>query len=184
MVKINIADEIRRITNETAANAASKALEVAEQAKAKAAEVSTLAIAEALKAATLAATKAADAASAAAQIAASTSKDLEYIKKDISDTKNDIKAINEKLDIKYVSKEEFLPTKEMYNKLEDKFALKQELINHARIDVDTFTEIKLSLNKLITVDQFSTVRAVVYGMVGLILTSVMGGLMYLLLNAN
>lgn len=106
MAKLSIQDEIKRITNETAAAAASKALEVAELAKQKAAEVSTLAIAKALEAATLAATRAAEAASAAASIAASTSKDLEYIKKDISDTKIDIKAINEKLDSKYVSKED------------------------------------------------------------------------------
>lgn len=106
MAKTSIQDEIRRITNETAAQAASKALEVAEQAKAKAAEVSTLAIAEALKAATLAATRAAEAASAAANIAASTSKDLEYIKKDIAETKTDIAKINEKLDNKYSTKEE------------------------------------------------------------------------------
>lgn len=55
MRKDQLTEEIRRITNETAALAASKALEVAETAKSKAAEVSTLAIAEALKAATLAA---------------------------------------------------------------------------------------------------------------------------------
>jgi hypothetical protein len=135
MSKLNITDEIRRITNETAANAASKALEVAEQAKSKAAEVSTLAIAKALEAATLAATKAADAASAAATIAASTSKDLEYIKKDISDTKLDIKAINEKLD-----------------------------------------------NKFVTKDEFSTVKTIVYGLVGLILTSVIIALMYTIIK--
>lgn len=110
--KINIQDEIRRITSETANLAASKALEVAELAKQKAAEVSTLAIAEALKAATLAATKAADAASAAATIAASTSKDLEYIKKDISDTKSDVKEIKDKLDNRYVTKDDFTVVKE------------------------------------------------------------------------
>lgn len=104
--KLSIQDEIRRITNETAAAATAKALEVAELAKQKAAEVSTLAIAKALDASTLAATKAADAASAAAQIAASTSKDLEYIKKDIADTKLEIGKINEKLDNKYSTKEE------------------------------------------------------------------------------
>lgn len=106
MSKVSIQDEIRRITNETAAAATAKALEVAELAKQKAAEVSTLAIAKALDASTLAATKAADAASAAAQIAASTSKDLEYIKKDIADTKLEIKNINEKLDNKYSTKED------------------------------------------------------------------------------
>lgn len=119
MSKINIADEIRRITNETAATAAAKALDVAEQAKVKAAEVSTLAISEALKAATLAATKAADAASAAAQIAASTSKDLEYIKADISSTKLDIKAINEKLDNKYLTKEDGRIVEVRVQKIED-----------------------------------------------------------------
>lgn len=150
-MKVNIQDEIRRITNETAASAAAKALDVAEQAKTKAAEVSTLAIAEALKAATLAATKAADAASAAATIAASTSKDLEYIKKDIADTKTDIKEIKDKLDTKYVSKEEH---------------------NVILKDMESF----------ITKDQFSTVKNITYGMVGIILTSVMGGLMYLLIN--
>lgn len=154
-MKVNIQDEIRRITNETAASAASKALEVAEQAKTKAAEVSTLAIAEALKAATLAATRAAEAAAAAANIAASTSKDLEYIRKDIEATKLDIKEIKEKLDNKYLSKEEFRPYKDASDKLEDKFVQKE---------------------------QFSNVRNIVYGMVGLILTSVMGGLMYLLLH--
>jgi hypothetical protein len=111
MAKINIQDEIRRITNETAAMAASKALDVAELAKQKAAEVSTLAIAEALKAATLAATRAAEAASAAATIAASTSKDLEYIKKDIADTKSDIKDIKDKLDNHYVNKDDFSSVK-------------------------------------------------------------------------
>lgn len=117
--KQNITDEIRRITNETAALAASKALEVAEQAKTKAAEVSTLAIAEALKAATLAATKAADAASAAANIAASTSKDLEYIKSDIAATKADIKEINIKLDNKYSTKEETNVLNNRVLKIED-----------------------------------------------------------------
>lgn len=151
MSRINVQDEIRRITNETAANAASKALEVAEAAKAKAAEVSTLAIAEALKAATLAATKAADAASAAATIAASTSKDLEYIKKDIADTKSDVKEIKDKLDNKYVTKFDF----------------------DARGDL---------IKTMVSKEQFSTVRSIVYGMVGLILTSVMGGLMYLLIH--
>lgn len=118
MAKINIQDEIRKITNETAANAASKALEVAESAKAKAAEVSALAISEALKAATLAATKAAEAAAAAANIAASTSKDLEYIKSDIAATKLDIKAINEKLDNKYQTKEDAKITENRVEKIE------------------------------------------------------------------
>ena len=181
-MKVNIQDEIRRITNETAANAASKALEVAEQAKAKAAEVSTLAIAEALKAATLAATKAADAASAAAQIAASTSKDLEYIKKDIADTKNDIKSINDKLDNKFLSKEDFRPTKDFVDKIEDKFSTKQELVNHSIVNENAFNEIKKSLDKLVTLDQFSTVKAIVYGMCAIILTSVVGGLMYLIIR--
>src|ERR1035437_8441532 len=107
MAKINIQDEIRRITNETAAMAASKALDVAELAKQKAAEVSTLAIAEALKAAT----RAAEAASAAATIAPSTSKDLEYIQKDIADTKSDIKDIKDKLDNHYVNKDDFSSVK-------------------------------------------------------------------------
>lgn len=131
MAKMNIQDEIRRITNETAASAAAKALEVAEQAKTKAAEVSTLAIAEALKAATLAATKAADAASAAATIAASTSKDLEYIKKDISDTKADVKEIKDKLDNKYVNKEDFQVVKaDLANTINtrEKFITKEEVL--------------------------------------------------------
>jgi len=119
MSKVTIQEEIRRITNETAAAAASKALEVAELAKTKAAEVSTLAIAEALKAATLAATKAADAASAAAAIAASTSKDLEYIKSDIAATKLDIKAINEKLDNKYPTKDDVKIIENRVAKIED-----------------------------------------------------------------
>jgi len=106
MSKINITDEIRRITNETAATATAAALKVAEDAKSKAAEVSSLAISKALDASTLAATRAAEAAAAAAQIAASTSKDLEYIKKDIADTKQDIKSINDKLDNKYSTKED------------------------------------------------------------------------------
>jgi methionine synthase II (cobalamin-independent) len=157
MAKINIQDEIRRITNETAANAASKALEVAEAAKAKAAEVSALAISEALKAATLAATKAAEAASAAANIAASTSKDLEYIKTDIAATKADIKEINQKLDNKYTTKEESL-------------TLAKEVERIAKI-VDSYS-------------QYPTVKAIVYGLAGLILTAVVGGLMYLVIKSN
>lgn len=117
--KLSIQDEIKRITNETAAAAASKALEVAELAKTKAAEVSTLAIAKALEAATLAATRAAEAASAAAAIAASTSKDLEYIKKDISDTKAEVKSINEKLDNKYATKEELRIVEVRVKSIED-----------------------------------------------------------------
>lgn len=158
MAKQNIAEEIRRITNETAAIAAAKALEVSETAKSKAAEVSTLAIAEALKAATLAATKAADAASAAATIAASTSKDLEYIKKDISETKADVKEIKDKLDNEYVNKEEF-------RKVE------QEIAN-----------IIVYRTNFVTKDQFSVVKSIVYGMVTLILVSVVGGLMALLIQ--
>lgn len=119
MAKINIQDEIRRITNETASAATAKALEVAEQAKQKAAEVSSTAIAKALEAATLAATRAAEAAAAAASIAASTSKDLEYIKKDIADTKLDIKSINEKLDNKYSTKEETKIVSDRVQKIED-----------------------------------------------------------------
>lgn len=159
MPKINLQDEIRRITNETAANAASKALEVAEQAKAKAAEVSTLAIAEALKAATLAATKAADAASAAATIAAATSKDLEYIKKDIADTKLDIKSINEKLDNKYSTKEESLN-------------FRKECEN-TKVIVDGLE------NKFVTKEQFSLIRGIVFGFVGLVLMAFASGLIYL-----
>ena len=162
MSKVSIQDEIRRITNETAAAAAAKALEVAELAKQKAAEVSTNAIAEALKAATLAATRAAEAAAAAAAIAAATSKDLEYIKKDIADTKTDIKAINEKLDNKYLTKVEF--TEHIINKEKD------------------IAEINKSIERLVTTDQFSTVRNVVYGLVSVMLTSVVGGLMYLLIH--
>ena len=159
VTRVNIQDEIRRITNETAAAAASKALEVAEQAKAKAAEVSTLAIAEALKAATLAATKAADAASAAANTATSTSKDLEYIKKDISDTKADIKEIKDKLDNKYVTKEEYITTKREMESINVLVSGRQE-----------------------TYSQFATVKGIVYGMVALILTSVVGALMYIILH--
>lgn len=153
--KMNLQEEIRRITNETAANAAAKALEVAEMAKTKAAEVSTLAIAEALKAATLAATKAAEAAAAAAQIAASTSKDLEYIKKDIAETKTDIAKINEKLDNKYTTKDETS-------------SLRKELEETKKV-VDSYS-------------QYPTVKAIVYGLCAIILTSVMGGLMYLVIN--
>lgn len=156
MRKSDLIEEIRRITNETAALAASRALEVAETAKAKIADASTLAIAEALRAATLAATKAADAASAAAAIAASTSKDLEYIKKDISDTKQDIKSINEKLDNKYTTKDEHS-------------VLRKELEETQR-KVDNFS-------------QYPTVKAIVYGMCALILTSVMGGLMFLIIKS-
>ena len=153
--KLNITEEIRRITNETAAAAASKALEVSELAKSRAAEVSATAMAKALEVATLAATKAADAASAAANIAASTSKDLEYIKKDIADTKQDIKAINDKLDNKYVSKEEFKTTKDITEKMSEKY---------------------------ITKDQFATVKNIVYGLVGLMLSGVVMGLMYMLIK--
>lgn len=106
MVKPTLQDEIRRITNENAATTAAKALEVAELAKQKAADTAALALTEALKVSTLAATKAADAASAAAQIAASTSKDLEYIKKDITSMGAEVKAINMKLDDKYTTKED------------------------------------------------------------------------------
>src|ERR1035437_4081653 len=159
MAKVNLQDEIRRITNETAASAASKALEVAELAKQKAAEVSTLAIAEALKAATLAATKAADAASAAATIAASTSKDLEYIKKDIADTKADVKEIKDKLDNKYVTKEEFSIIKSGIAQTETKVDGRSDLIA-----------------------QIPTIKAIVYGMVSVILLSVISGLMYILIH--
>jgi hypothetical protein len=137
--------------NETASEAAGKALEVAEQAKAKAAEVSTLAIAKALEAATLAATKAADAASAAATIAASTSKDLEYIKKDIADTKADVKEIKDKLDEKYVTRADFLSR-------------------------------DVLIDRMVTKEEFSLVRIIVYGMCALMLSSVIGGLMYLIIN--
>jgi|ERR1035437_8193630 flagellar motility protein MotE (MotC chaperone) len=125
-MKLNLQDEIRRVTNETAAAAASKALEVSELAKSRAAEVSSIAMAKALEVATLAATKAADAASAAANIAAATSKDLEYIKKDIADTKADIKAINEKLDNKYATKEELRITKEEVVKTQENCFTKKE----------------------------------------------------------
>jgi len=153
--RINLQDEIRRITNETAAAAASKALEVSELAKSRAAEVSSMAMAKALEVATLAATKAADAASAAANIAAATSKDLEYIKKDIADTKQEIKTINEKLDNKYVTKDEYKACKDITDRLDDRF---------------------------ITKDQFSTVKSVVYGLVALIMTSVITGLMWMLIH--
>lgn len=159
MRKQDLSDEIRRITGETAALAAVKALEVSESAKAKAAEVSTLAIAEALKAATLAATKAADAASAAATIAAATSKDLEYIKKDISDTKADIKQINDKLDNKYVTKE-------------DHSILRKEVEDLAKIVVARSE----------TYSQFGTVKNIVFGMVAIILTTAIGALMFLIIK--
>lgn len=159
MSKVNIADEVRRITNETASAAAAKALEVAEQAKQKAAEVSSLAISKALDASTLAATKAADAASAAATIAASTSKDLEYIKADISSTKLDIKEIKEKLDSKYTTKEETS-------------ALRKYIEDLAKI-VESRSEMY---------SQFSTVKSLVYGLVGLILIAFVGGLITLVLE--
>lgn len=124
--KINLQEEIRRITNENAAQASAKALEVAEQAKSKAAEVAALAIAKALEAATLAATKAADAASAAAAIAVSTGKDLEYMRKAMDETKADISKINEKLDNKYVTKEEIRTMKEIVDEVEKKFVSKEE----------------------------------------------------------
>jgi len=158
MARVNISDEIRRITSETATAAASKALEVSELAKSKAAEVSTLAIAEALKAATLAATKAADAASAAATIAASTSKDLEYIKKDISDTKSDVKDIKDKLDNKYATKEE------------------------VTLVIKSIDDMINTRSMLVTKEQFSGVKTVVYGMVGLILTAVVIAIMTLVLR--
>lgn len=157
--KISIQDEIRRITNETAAAAASKALEVAESAKAKAAEVSALAISEALKAATLAATKAAEAASAAASIAASTSKDLEYIKADIAVTKLDIKSINEKLDNKYVTKEDF----SLHSTTDDKYHAEQDRTRES----------------FVTKDQFSVVKSIVYGLVSMVLVAFMSGLVFL-----
>lgn len=151
----SISEEIRRITNETAAEATRKALEVTEAAKSRAAEVSTLAITEALKVATLAAAKAAEAASAAAAIAASTSKDIEYIKQEIATTKLDIKSINEKLDNKYVSKEEFKPTKDFVESLENKFVLRSE---------------------------FVTIRLIVFGACGLILAGVFSSLIYLVIR--
>lgn len=135
--KINIQDEIRRITNELAAGAEKKALEVsslamaraaeiADLAKQKAAEVSAMAISKALDASTLAAEKAAQAAVAAAQVASVTSLDLTYIKKDIMETKLEIQSINDKLDNKYLSKEEFRPTKEVVDRIEGKYASKDE----------------------------------------------------------
>lgn len=117
--KLDIQEEIRKITNETAAVAAARALEITEQAKQKAAEVSSLAIAKALDVATLAAEKAASAAAAAANIATATSLDLSYIKKDIADTKNDIKAINDKLDNKYSTKDDLRVVEERVRKIED-----------------------------------------------------------------
>lgn len=119
MAKLSIQDEIRRITNETTAVATAKALEVAEQAKQKAAEVSSIAIAKALEAATLAATRAAEAAAAASSIAASTSKDLEYMRKDIAETKEDIKKINDKLDNKFSTKEDAKIVENRVLKIED-----------------------------------------------------------------
>jgi uncharacterized protein (DUF2147 family) len=129
MAKMNLQEEIRRITNELAAGAEKKALEVSTQAmlkasevadlaKVRAAEVSSMAIAKALDASTLAAEKAAAAAAAAASVATATNLDLTYIKKDIADTKADIKSINEKLDNKYTSKEEFRTTRDLVNKLD------------------------------------------------------------------
>ena len=180
--KTNIQDEVRKIVNETASAATAKALEVAEQAKQKAAEVSSLAISKALDASTLAATKAAEAAAAAASIAASTSKDLEYIKADIAATKLDIKSINEKLDNKYVSKEDFRPTKDIVDKIEDKYSTKQELLAHSVANEAILSEIKTTLAKLVTTDQFSTVKTIVYGQVGLIVTGFITGLIYLLIR--
>lgn len=157
MAKLSIQEEIRRITNENAASVASKALEVADLAKQKAADTAALALTEALKVSTLAATKAADAASAAAQIAASTSKDLEYIKSDIAATKADIKEINIKLDNKYTTKEETL-------------TLAKEVAEIAK--------------RLESYNQYPTVKAIVYGLASLILTSVVGGLMFLIIKSN
>lgn len=104
MSKLNIQEEIRKLTLEQSAVTERKALEVSDLAKAKAAEVSSMAIAKALDVSTLAATKAADAASAAAAIAISTGKDLEYMKKEISDTRADVKEIKDRLDNKFVTK--------------------------------------------------------------------------------
>jgi phosphoribosylaminoimidazole carboxylase (NCAIR synthetase) len=143
-----------------------------------------LAISKALDASTLAATKAAEAAAAAASIAASTSKDLEYIKADIAATKLDIKSINEKLDNKYVSKEDFRPTKDIVDKIEDKYVTKQELLNHSIANETALSDIKKILEKLVTIDQFSTVKTIVYGMCGLILIAFMSGLIYLVLRPH
>ena len=182
--RLNLQEEIRKITNETASAAAAKALEVADLAKQKAAEVSSMSISKALDASTLAAEKAASAAVAAAQLATATSLDLSYIKKDIADTKTDIKSINDKLDNKYVSKEDFRPTKDTVDKIEDRYSTKQELVAHSIANENVLKEIKVVLDKLVTADQFSTVKNIVYGMVGLILVSFMGGLIFLVLKTN
>ena len=154
MSKVNITDEVRRIVNETASKATAEALAVSEQAKTKAAEVSSMAIAKALDASTLAAEKAAAAATAAASVATATSLDLSYIKADIASTKSDIKEIKDKLDSKYVTK-------------------------------DDFNSIKTELEKVMeNTNQFATVKAVVYGMCGLILTGVVGAIMYLIIRPH
>ena len=168
--KMNLTDEIRRITNENAASVAATALQVAEQAKQKAAEVSSLAIAEALRAATLAATKAADAASAAATIAASTSKDLEYIKKDIADTKSDIKEIKDKLDDKYVTK----TAMDVFVRANDARHVEEGKI------VDKFAN---QVEKCaVILEQFTTVKNIVYGATALILIAVFTSLVYLVVK--
>jgi|ERR1035437_6147233 hypothetical protein len=132
--KIDISEEIRRITGEQATQAAAKALEVsnqasaknlevAEAAKQKAAEVSALAIAKALDTATLAAQKAADAAAAAAAIATSTQADLTRIKEEMSRLNDGFDKLNDKIDNRYVTKEDFALVKTNVEK------------NNAKVDV-------------------------------------------------
>jgi hypothetical protein len=146
MKKQDLTEEIKRVTSEIAADAAAKALEVSSTAAARASEVataataeaarvSTLAIAKALDAATLAATKAAEAAAAASAVASSTSGDIGRIKEDIIKINLAFDKINDKLDNKYVTKEEF-----------------------------------------------SIVKNIVYGMVGLILISFIGGLIVIVMK--
>lgn len=151
---------------EVSSTAMAKASEVADLAKVRAAEVSSMAISKALDASTLAAEKAAQAAVAAAQVATATSLDLTYIKKDIADTKNDIKDIKLMLDDKYVNKEEFTNHLNIDLKYHDDEARRNDAL-HASI---------------VTKEQFTTVQSIVFGLVGLILTSVFGGLMYMLIH--
>lgn len=102
--KLDVGEEVRRYLDANAAQVASTALRVSDDAKAKAAEVSTTAIAEALKVSTLATQEAAKAVVAAAASATAFGTDMQYLKKDIAE-------IKDRLDNKYVSKDEFSSTK-------------------------------------------------------------------------
>lgn len=160
--KIDIQEEIRKIASEMAAGAEKKALEVSTAATMKAAEVSSTAIAKALDVSTLAAQRAADAATAAATIATTTSKDLEYMRKDIAETKADVKEIK--------------------NSLTDKFVEKEEFISHLTSDLKYHDYEEREKAKFVTQDQFSTVKSIVYGMTGTILFAVLTSLMYLVIK--